>query len=151
MNKYLEKIASSNWIAGATKHKGKLHENLGIPEGQPIPESTLEEAAKRPGKVGKEARLAETLKGMKHLKKTADDTSSSPGKTALHETIASIPADVVGVGLGAKLGTKLKLDKVNFGKMMGGEHNIGGMAGAALGGLAANYAVLKHQQMKQQG
>ena len=64
-NRYLTKIASQNWIAGATKHKGALHKNLGIPEDEEIPKATLEEAAKRPGKVGKEARLAETLKGMK--------------------------------------------------------------------------------------
>jgi hypothetical protein len=32
-----------------------------------------------------------------------------------------------------------------------GSHNFGGMAGGVLGGLAANYAVLKHEQLKQKG
>ena len=54
-------MATKNWIAGATKNKGALHRALGVPEGQKIPTKRLEAAAKLPGKVGKEARLAETL------------------------------------------------------------------------------------------
>ena len=54
-----------NWIAGATKNKGALHRNLGVPEGKKIPAGKLNAAAKRPGVVGKEARLAKTLKGFK--------------------------------------------------------------------------------------
>jgi hypothetical protein len=34
-------------------------------EGQPIPAKKLAAAAKKPGKLGQRARLAETLKGMK--------------------------------------------------------------------------------------
>lgn len=60
--KYKVKGKPKNWIKGAIGHPGGLHENLGIPMGQKIPASTLEAAAKRPGVVGKEARLAETLK-----------------------------------------------------------------------------------------
>ncbi len=56
---------AKNWIAGATKNKGALHRNLGVPEGQKIPAAKITAAAKRPGKVGKEARLAETLKGLR--------------------------------------------------------------------------------------
>jgi hypothetical protein len=56
---------ADHWIAGATKNKGALHRNLGIPEGQKIPQATLEQAAQRGGTVGKEARLAFTLKGFK--------------------------------------------------------------------------------------
>jgi len=55
---------AKNWIAGATKDKGALHRNLGVPEGQKIPEKKLEKAATQGGKVGKEARLAETLKSL---------------------------------------------------------------------------------------
>ena len=58
-------MAKKNWIAEATKNKGALHENLGVPEGKKIPEKKLESAAKKPGKEGKRARLAETLKKMK--------------------------------------------------------------------------------------
>jgi hypothetical protein len=53
-----------NWIAGATKNKGGLHRSLGIPEGQKIPYDMIVEAAKKSGKVGKQARLALTLKKM---------------------------------------------------------------------------------------
>ena len=56
---------AKNWIAGATKNKGALHRNLGVPTGQKIPAGKLAAAAKRPGVVGKEARLAKTLKGFK--------------------------------------------------------------------------------------
>ncbi len=51
----------AKWIAKATKNKGALHRALGIPKGKKIPKSTLNAAAKRKGKVGKEARLAKTL------------------------------------------------------------------------------------------
>lgn len=56
---------AKNWIAGATKNKGALHRNLGVPEGKKIPAAKIAAAAKKPGKVGKEAKLAETLKGFK--------------------------------------------------------------------------------------
>lgn len=57
-------MANKNWIAGATKNKGGLHRALGIPEGQKIPKAKIEAAAKKGGKVGKEARLALTLEKM---------------------------------------------------------------------------------------
>jgi len=65
-NKYLEKIAA-DWIQKATppSSKGNLHKALGVPEGKKIPAAKLDEAAKKKGKVGKEARLAETLKKFK--------------------------------------------------------------------------------------
>lgn len=51
----------TNWIKGATKNKNGLHKSLGVPEGKKIPESKIKAAASRSGKVGKQARLAETL------------------------------------------------------------------------------------------
>jgi len=54
-----------NWIAGATKNKGALHKALGVPEGEKIPAKKLDKAAGASGKLGKEARLAKTLKGFK--------------------------------------------------------------------------------------
>ena len=56
---------AKHWIAGAIKHKGALHKELGVPLGQKIPASKLAAAAKKPGVTGKRARLAETLKGFK--------------------------------------------------------------------------------------
>jgi hypothetical protein len=54
---------SKNWIAGAVGHKGALHKELGIPQKDKIPAATLDKAAHAGGKLGKRARLAETLKG----------------------------------------------------------------------------------------
>jgi len=56
---------AKNWIADATKNKGALHRNLGVPEGQKIPAGKIAAAAKQPGKIGKEARLAQTLKKLR--------------------------------------------------------------------------------------
>lgn len=52
-----------NFIKSAVpkSHRGDLHRALGIPQGNVIPHATLEAAAKRPGKIGEEARLALTL------------------------------------------------------------------------------------------
>jgi hypothetical protein len=54
-----------NWIAGAIKKPGALRQELGVKAGKPIPAGKLAAAAKKPGIVGKRARLAETLKGFK--------------------------------------------------------------------------------------
>ena len=56
---------AKNWIKGAIKRPGALHEDLGVPKGQKIPTGKLAAAAKKPGKVGQRARLAQTLKKMK--------------------------------------------------------------------------------------
>jgi hypothetical protein len=53
-----------HWIAGAIKHPGALHKELGVPEGKDIPKKKLEKAAHAGGKEGKRAQLAETLEGM---------------------------------------------------------------------------------------
>lgn len=53
-----------NWIAGAIKHPGALRKELGAKKGDPIPAKKLAAAAKKPGVVGKRARLAQTLKKM---------------------------------------------------------------------------------------
>lgn len=52
------------WIAKAVhgRRKGALHRHLHVPEGQRIPEHLLRVAAKHPGRVGREARLALTLR-----------------------------------------------------------------------------------------
>ncbi len=55
-----------NFIAGAIKHPGALHKQLGIAQGKKIPAKKLAVAAKKPGVEGKRARLAQTLKKMHH-------------------------------------------------------------------------------------
>ncbi len=66
------KKRKKNWIAGAIKKPGALHRELGVKQGSKIPAKTLARAAKRGGKLGKRARLAETLKGMHHKKNDHD-------------------------------------------------------------------------------
>jgi hypothetical protein len=58
-------MATKNWIQKAIKKPGALHKDLGVPAGKKIPSAKLAAAAKKPGKVGKRAKLAETLKGLK--------------------------------------------------------------------------------------
>lgn len=53
------------WIQDAIKKPGSLRKELGVKKGEKIPEKKLEAAAKKPGKEGKRARLAETLRGLK--------------------------------------------------------------------------------------
>lgn len=53
---------AKNFIKDAIKHPGALHKELGVPKGKKIPEKKLQAAAKKPGKEGQRARLAETLK-----------------------------------------------------------------------------------------
>jgi hypothetical protein len=55
-------IAMAKWIQKAIKKPGALHKQLGVPEGQKIPAGKLAKAASAGGKLGKRARLAQTLK-----------------------------------------------------------------------------------------
>jgi hypothetical protein len=58
-------MATKNWIKDAIKKPGALREQMGAKKGEPIPAKKLAAAAKKPGKLGQRARLAETLKGLK--------------------------------------------------------------------------------------
>jgi hypothetical protein len=58
-------MAKKNWIAGATKNKGGLHRSLGVPAGKKIPAGKIASAAKKGGKVGRQAQLAQTLSKMR--------------------------------------------------------------------------------------
>ena len=56
---------AEKWIQKAIKKPGALKKELGVPAGKAIPAKKLAAAAKKPGKMGQRARLAETLKGLK--------------------------------------------------------------------------------------
>ena len=58
-------LAKGGWIKDAIKKPGSLKKALGVATDKKIPSSKLAAAAKKPGKMGKRARLAETLKGFK--------------------------------------------------------------------------------------
>ena len=63
---------AKKWIKGAIKHPGKLHRDLGVPEGEKIPTKKMEEAkhSKNP-EIRKEAALAHTL-GSFHRKSKSE-------------------------------------------------------------------------------
>ena len=59
------KKAKGGWIKDAIKKPGALRKSLGVKKGEKIPAGKLAAAAKKPGKLGQRARLAQTLKKMK--------------------------------------------------------------------------------------
>jgi hypothetical protein len=63
----MAKKAKSYWIQSAIspKAKGSLRKALGAKAGQPIPAGKLAAAAKKGGKLGRRARVAQTLRGLK--------------------------------------------------------------------------------------
>lgn len=56
---------AEKWIQKAIQKPGSLRKSLGVKKGEKIPAAKLAKAAKAPGKMGKRARLAQTLRGMK--------------------------------------------------------------------------------------
>lgn len=72
--------ADKDWIQKAVKRPGQLHKDLGVPEGEKIPEEKLEEAEKSDDPKEKErAQFAENMKG---LKKGSVDSDSGVGPKA---------------------------------------------------------------------
>ena len=61
----MKKGGSTKWIQAAVKKPGALRKSLGVKKGEKIPAGKLASAAKKPGKMGQRARLAQTLKGLK--------------------------------------------------------------------------------------
>lgn len=53
---------NKKFIQEAIKKPGALRKSLHVKKGEKIPAKKLATAAKKPGKMGKRARLAETLK-----------------------------------------------------------------------------------------
>jgi len=61
-------MADKKWIQKAIKKPGALRSALKVKPGQTIPASKLKAAAKKGGKLGQRARLAQTLKKMSKKK-----------------------------------------------------------------------------------
>ena len=64
-NPAYKKAKGGKWIQKAIKKPGALRAQLGAKPGKPIPAGKLAAAAKKPGKLGQRARLAQTLKKMR--------------------------------------------------------------------------------------
>ena len=62
-------MAKDKFIQKMHMKKGALHRELHVPQGEKIPEKKLEKAAHAKGKLGKRARLAETLEKLPHGKR----------------------------------------------------------------------------------
>lgn len=56
---------AEKWIQKAIKKPGALRSQLGVKTGEKIPAKKLAAAAKKPGKMGQRARLAQTLSKLK--------------------------------------------------------------------------------------
>lgn len=56
---------AEQWIQKAIKKPGALRAAMGVKKGETISAKALAAAAKKPGKMGQRARLAQTLKGLK--------------------------------------------------------------------------------------
>jgi len=56
---------TDKWIQSAIKKPGALKKSLGVKKGEKIPAKKLAAAAKKPGKMGQRARLAQTLSKLK--------------------------------------------------------------------------------------
>lgn len=60
-----KKGGKTNWIADAIKKPGSLRKSLKAKAGEKIPAGKLASAAKKTGKMGQRARLAQTLGKLK--------------------------------------------------------------------------------------
>ena len=60
-----KKGGSTKWIQSAIKKPGALRKSLGVKSGEKIPAKKLAAAAKKSGKLGQRARLAQTLSKLK--------------------------------------------------------------------------------------
>lgn len=55
-------MMAEKWIQKAIKKPGALRKEMGVKAGEKIPAKALAAAAKKPGKTGQRARLAQTLR-----------------------------------------------------------------------------------------
>jgi len=60
-----KKGGSAKFIQSAIKKPGALRASMGVKKGEKIPVKKLAAAAKKPGKMGQRARLAQTLSKLK--------------------------------------------------------------------------------------
>ena len=58
-------MADKKWIQKAVKKPGALRRSLGVKKGKKMPAKKLAKAAKKGGKLGQRARLAETFAKMR--------------------------------------------------------------------------------------
>ena len=80
----MAKKRKKNWIKSAIQKPGALRKSLGAKPGEPIAAGKLASAAGKPGKLGRRARLAVTLKKMGRAKSPG---YSNPNKGAMERAL----------------------------------------------------------------
>jgi hypothetical protein len=80
------------WIQNAKMKKGALHKELGIAEDKKIPKKTLARAAEKGGKLGKRARLAETLSKLRKNKGGKCDKMAAGGAMKVRRGFPNVQA-----------------------------------------------------------
>lgn len=111
------------WIAGAIKKPGALHKALHVPAEKKIPAGKLEKAAEAPGKMGKRARLAMTLK---KLRKEQVERIEEAKLTAKQKKIAAIAGDPEKIDredfAALRAGHSMKKEEVELDEMVTRKH-----------------------------
>ena len=118
---------AEKWIKGAIKKPGALKKQLGVPADEPIPAGKLAAAAKKGGKLGQRARLAQTLKKM-HEAEIASTKSQ----------------DTMGAGLGAGR-SAVALESIQVNESMNKKHRAAYQEGQA-DGLRERACRVKHYE-----
>lgn len=107
------------WIQQAIKKPGALHKQLGVPQDEPIPAGKLAAAAEKGGKLGKRARLAQTLKKLKEMQMSEEQmkkVEDMMGQLEKEELVGGQKKlDVDGDG---------KLEKSDFEKLRGQKDEV---------------------------
>lgn len=125
MYQSMMKKKSKNWIAGAIKKPGALRAELGAKGDKPIPGKKLAAAAKKGGKEGKRARLAQTLKSF-HKKMTQKQDDAADKKAGRKEgSKADVKQDRLNGIKDKKRTTKKKIDLGGIAKTVGQDVNKG--------------------------
>jgi hypothetical protein len=91
------------FIQGMHLKKGALHRQLGIAEDKKIPAKTLAKAATKGGKLGKRARTAEMLKGLKKNKGGACDKMAAGGAMKVRRGFPNVNAPPKKFASGGKI------------------------------------------------
>ena len=82
---------AKKWIQAAIKKKGALSKQLGVPEKENIPAGKLAAAAEKGGKLGKRARLAQTLRRL-HKEETDSFNSAQVSGKSVNEDVRDMAA-----------------------------------------------------------
>jgi hypothetical protein len=118
---------AEKWIQKAIKKPGALKKQLGVPADEPIPAGKLAAAAKKGGKLGQRARLAQTLKKMHE-----GDIASTKSQ------------DTMGAGLGAGR-SSVALESIQVNESMNKKHRAAYQEGQA-DGLRERACRVKHYE-----